>query len=210
MKKPSNHKRESKRIESLKSYLVLDTESEEEIDNLTQLASEICETPISLVSLIDNDRQWFKSKIGLEVNETSRDLAFCAHAINEKDDLFIIEDARKDKRFFDNPLVTSDPYVIFYAGVVLKSDEDLPLGTLCVIDNSPRKLSDKQIRSLKTISKQIMNLLNYKKSMHKQEELRIQLVQKNRELERFASIAAHDLKSPLANIMSAANLFSEI
>jgi len=210
MKKPSNHKRESKRIESLKSYLVLDTESEEEIDNLTQLASEICETPISLVSLIDDDRQWFKSKIGLEVNETSRDLAFCAHAINETDDLFIIEDARKDKRFFDNPLVTSDPYVIFYAGVVLKSDENLPLGTLCVIDNSPRKLSDKQIRSLKTISKQIMNLLNYKKSMRKQEELRIQLVQKNRELERFASIAAHDLKSPLANIMSAANLFSEI
>ena len=210
MKKPSNHKKESKRIESLKSYLVLDTESEEEIDNLTQLASEICETPISLVSLIDENRQWFKSKIGLEVNETSRDVAFCAHAINEKDDLFIIEDARKDKRFFDNPLVTSHPYVIFYAGVVLKSDEDLPLGTLCVIDNSPRKLSDKQIRSLKTISKQIMNLLNYKKSMHKQEELRIQLVQKNRELERFASIAAHDLKSPLANIMSAANLFSEI
>lgn len=210
MKKPNNHKRESKRIESLKSYLVLDTESEEEIDNLTQLASEICETPISLVSLIDENRQWFKSKIGLEVNETSRDVAFCAHAINETDDLFIIEDARKDKRFFDNPLVTSHPYVIFYAGVVLKSDEDLPLGTLCVIDNSPRKLSDKQIRSLKTISKQIMNLLNYKKSMHKQEELRIQLVQKNRELERFASIAAHDLKSPLANIMSAANLFSEI
>ena len=210
MKKPSNHKRESKRIESLKSYLVLDTESEEEIDNLTQLASEICETPISLVSLIDENRQWFKSKIGLEVNETSRDVAFCAHAINEKDDLFIIEDARKDKRFFDNPLVTNDPYVIFYSGVVLKSDEDLPLGTLCVIDNSPRKLSDKQIRSLKTISKQIMNLLNYKKSMRKQEELRIQLVQKNRELERFASIAAHDLKSPLANIMSAANLFSEI
>ena len=210
MKKPSNHKRESKRIESLKSYLVLDTESEEEIDNLTQLASEICETPISLVSLIDDDRQWFKSKIGLELSETSRDFSFCAHAINETDDLFIIEDARKDKRFFDNPLVTSDPYVIFYAGVVLKSDENLPLGTLCVIDHSPRKLSDKQIRSLKTISKQIMNLLNYKKSMRKQEELRIQLVQKNRELERFASIAAHDLKSPLANIMSAANLFSEI
>ena len=110
MKKPSNHKRESKRIESLKSYLVLDTESEEEIDNLTQLASEICETPISLVSLIDENRQWFKSKIGLEVNETSRDVAFCAHAINEKDDLFIIEDARKDKRFFDNPFSHERPF----------------------------------------------------------------------------------------------------
>ena len=210
MQKPSIHKRELERIESLKSYLVLDTESEEEIDNLTQLASEICETPISLVSLIDEERQWFKSKVGLKVNETSRDFAFCAHAINETDDIFIVEDSRTDERFFDNPLVTSGPNVIFYAGFVLKSDENLPLGTLCVIDNIPRKLSDKQIRSLKTISKQIMNLLNYKKSIRIQEELRVQLLQKNHQLESFASIAAHDLKSPLSNIMSAANLFSEL
>lgn len=210
MQKPSIHKKESERIKSLKSYLVLDTETEEEIDNLTQLASEICETPITLVSLIDENRQWFKSKVGLNVNETSRDLAFCAHAINETDELFIIEDARADDRFFDNPLVTSHPKIIFYASVVLKSDEDLPLGTLCVIDHSPRKLSDKQIRSLKTISKQIMNLLNYKKSIRKQEELSVQLSQKNDELDRFASIAAHDLKSPLTNIISAANLFAKI
>jgi signal transduction histidine kinase len=210
MQKPSIHIKESERIRSLKSYLVLDTETEEEIDNLTQLASEICETPITLVSLIDEDRQWFKSKVGLDVNETSRELAFCAHAINETNELFIIEDARTDKRFFDNPLVIGYPNVIFYAGIVLKSDEDLPLGTLCVIDNSPRKLSDTQIRSLKTISKQIMNLLNYKKSIRKQEELSVELLQKNHELERFASIAAHDLKSPLANIISAANLFSEM
>ena len=210
MQKPNDHKRESDRIESLKSYLILDTESEEEIDSLTQLVSEICETPISLVSLIDSDRQWFKSKVGLKVNETSRDVAFCAHAINETEDLFIVEDARTDNRFFDNPLVTSDPLEIFYAGVVLKSDQDLPLGTLCVIDHTPRKLSDKQIRSLKTISRQIMNLLNYKKSQRIQEELRGQLAQKNDELERFASIAAHDLKSPLSNIIGAANIFSEL
>jgi signal transduction histidine kinase len=210
MQKPSIHKKESERIKSLKSYLVLDTETEEEIDNLTQLASEICETPITLVSLIDENRQWFKSKVGLDVNETSRDLAFCAHAINETDELFIIEDARADVRFSGNPLVTSYPKIIFYASVVLKSDEDLPLGTLCVIDHSPRKLSDKQIRSLKTISRQIMNLLNYKKSIRKQEELSVQLSQKNDELDRFASIAAHDLKSPLTNIISAANLFTEI
>lgn len=210
MQKPSDHKKEAERIKSLKSYLVLDTEAEEEIDNLTELASEICETPISLVSLVDEKRQWFKSKVGLEVNETSRDVAFCAHAINKTNGLLIVEDARIDKRFFDNPLVTSHPNVIFYAGVVLKSDEDLPLGTLCVIDNVPRKLSDKQIRSLKMISKQIMTLLNYKKSLRKQEELSIQLLQKNLELESFASIAAHDLKSPLANIIGSANLFSEI
>jgi signal transduction histidine kinase len=210
MQKPSFHFRESERIESLNSYLVLDSDSEEEIDNLTQLASDICETPISLVSLVDSDRQWFKSKVGLEVNETSRDLAFCAHAINGADDFFIVEDAREDNRFFDNPLVTDAPLVIFYAGFVLKSDQDLPLGTLCVIDNKPRKLSDKQIRALKSLSTQIMNLLNYKKCLHIQEELRLQLMQKNRELESFASIAAHDLKSPLTNMMNAANLFSQI
>lgn len=210
MQKPSFHFRESERIESLNSYLVLDSDSEEEIDNLTQLASDICETPISLVSLVDSDRQWFKSKVGLEVNETSRDLAFCAHAINGTDDFFIVEDAREDNRFFDNPLVTDAPLVIFYAGFVLKSDQDLPLGTLCVIDNKPRKLSDKQIRALKSLSTQIMNLLNYKKSLHIQQELRLQLTQKNRELESFASIAAHDLKSPLTNMMNAANLFSQI
>jgi signal transduction histidine kinase len=210
MQKPIDHKKEAERIKSLKSYLVLDTEAEEEIDNLTELASEICETPISLVSLVDEKRQWFKSKVGLEVNETSREVAFCAHAINKTNELFVVEDARTDKRFFDNPLVTSHPNVIFYAAVVLKSDEDLPLGTLCVIDNVPRKLSDKQIRSLKMISKQIMTLLNYKKSLRKQEELSVQLLQKNVELESFASIAAHDLKSPLANIIGSANLFSEI
>jgi signal transduction histidine kinase len=210
MQKPSFHKYESERIESLKSYLVLDSESEEEIDSLTQLASEICETPISLVSLVDIDRQWFKSKVGLDVSETSRDLAFCAHAINESEDLFIVEDARTDKRFFDNPLVLNEPLVIFYAGVILRSDQELPLGTLCVIDHTPRKLSDKQIRTLKTISKQIMNLLNYKKSIRIQEELKFQLSQKNKELETFATIAAHDLKSPLTNIMSAANIFSQI
>jgi signal transduction histidine kinase len=210
MQKPSFHKLESERIDSLRSYLVLDTDSEEEIDSLSQLASDICETPISLVSLVDNDRQWFKSKVGLDVSETSRDVSFCAHAITEIDDLFIVEDSRTDPRFFDNPLVTNKPLVIFYAGVALKSDENLPLGTLCVIDNEPRKLNDTQIKALKTISKQIMNLLNYKKSIRIQEELRLQLSLKNQELETFASIAAHDLKSPISNIMNAASIFSQM
>lgn len=210
MQKPIHHNQESERIESLRSYLVLDTEAEEEIDSLTQLASDICETPISLVSLIDTDRQWFKSKVGLSVSETNRDLAFCAHAINEIGEFFIVNDATADPRFFDNPLVTDAPNVIFYAGAVLKSDQDLPLGTLCVIDNSPRTLTDNQINSLKTIAKQIMNLLNYKKSLRIQDELRVQLLQKNQDLEKFATIAAHDLKSPLTNILSAANLLSEL
>jgi signal transduction histidine kinase len=209
MQKPSFHKEELERLNSLRSYLVLDSESDKEIDCLTELASEICDTPISLVSLVDSDRQWFKSKVGLQASETSRDIAFCAHAIVQSEEMFIIEDATKDDRFFDNPLVVNAPLVIFYAGVVLKSDTNYPLGTLCVIDNKPRKLSDKQIRALKTIARQIMNLLNYKKVLRIEKELRVQLSQKNQELESFASIAAHDLKSPLINIMSIINLFSK-
>ena len=152
MQKPSFHKEELERLNSLRSYLVLDSESDKEIDCLTELASEICETPISLVSLVDSDRQWFKSKVGLQASETSRDIAFCAHAIVQSEEMFIIEDATKDDRFFDNPLVVNAPLVIFYAGVVLKSDTNYPLGTLCVIDNKPRKLNEKQIRALKTSS----------------------------------------------------------
>jgi signal transduction histidine kinase len=209
MQKPSFHKEELERLNSLRSYLVLDSESDKEIDCLTELASEICDTPISLVSLVDSDRQWFKSKVGLQASETSRDIAFCAHAIVQSEEMFIIEDATKDDRFFDNPLVVNAPLVIFYAGVVLKSDTNYPLGTLCVIDNKPRKLSDKQIRALKTIARQIMNLLNYKKVLRIEKELRVQLSQKNQELESFAAIAAHDLKSPLINIMSIINLFSK-
>jgi signal transduction histidine kinase len=209
MQKPSFHKEELERLNSLRSYLVLDSESDKEIDCLTELASEICDTPISLVSLVDSDRQWFKSKVGLQASETSRDIAFCAHAIVQSEEMFIIEDATKDDRFFDNPLVVNAPLVIFYAGVVLKSDTNYPLGTLCVIDNKPRKLSDKQIRALKTIARQIMNLLNYKKVLRMEKELRVQLSHKNQELESFAAIAAHDLKSPLINIMSIINLFSK-
>jgi len=209
MQKPSFHKEELERLNSLRSYLVLDSESDKEIDCLTELASEICETPISLVSLVDSDRQWFKSKVGLQASETSRDIAFCAHAIVQSEEIFIIEDATKDDRFFDNPLVVNAPLVIFYSGVVLKSDTNYPLGTLCVIDNKPRKLNEKQIRALKTIAGQIMNLLNYKKVFRIEKELRVQLSQKNQELESFAAIAAHDLKSPLINIMSIVNLFSK-
>ncbi len=208
MQKPDIHIKESERLQSLKSYMVLDTESEEEIDNLTQLASDIFETPITLVSLVDKDRQWFKSKVGLDANETSRDLAFCAHAINQTNDVFIIDDARTDVRFSDNPLVTGEPHVIFYAGAILKSDEGLPLGTFCLIDHVPRKLSDKQIGLLKIIAKQIMHLLNYKKSIRKQEELERILTEKNNQLNNFASIAAHDLKSPLLNIIGASKLIT--
>ncbi|MBM3430022.1 MAG: PAS domain S-box protein, partial [Bacteroidetes bacterium] len=157
---PSN---ENDRINALNRYQILDTLSEEEYNALTRLAAQICGTKIALISIIDENRQWFKSKVGLDVSETPRDLAFCAHAINTPNEPFIIEDARLDDRFKDNPLVTGDPNVIFYAGIPLVNQDDFPLGTLCVIDDNPKTLTTEQLDGLKTLSKSVMNLLELRR-----------------------------------------------
>ena len=151
---------EKERLAELKSYSILDTLPEEDYDNLTAIAAEICNTEISLISLLDDKRQWFKSHHNLDVSETPKEYAFCAHAINDPKNVFIVQDARNDERFYDNPLVTGEPHVIFYAGVPLLSPKGLPLGTLCVIDHKPKLLSNSQINSLQALSKQVMNILN--------------------------------------------------
>lgn len=206
---PKDHIREKERLAELESYSILDTLPEEDYDNLTAIAAEICGTPISLVSLLDDKRQWFKSHHGLGVTETPKEFAFCAHAINKDEDIFIIQDSRTDERFHDNPLVIGDPRVIFYAGIPLTAENGLPLGTLCVIDHKPKLLSPGQINSLKALSGQVMNLLKLRKSNDLLQKTIRALGEKNMELERFAYIAAHDLKSPLNTINSTAELFAE-
>ncbi len=210
MKVPQKHIRESERLEELYSYSVLDTLSEREYDELTSIASEICGTPISLISLVDKERQWFKSHHGLEVSETPREFAFCAHAINGEGDIFVVEDARQDQRFSDNPLVENDPNVVFYAGVKLSGYDGLPLGTLCVIDHKPGKLTDKQQGALRALSNQVMQLLDLRRTNLKLDESRKKLKEKNEQLERFAALAAHDLKTPLGQISGMASLFTEL
>lgn len=164
MQKPQIPKNEEARLAELFSYRILDTQPEEDYDNLTRLASSICETPISLVSLIDPERQWFKSHHGLEASETPRDFAFCAHAINRQHEVLVVPDSRKDDRFHDNPLVTGAPDVIFYAGVPLVSSNGFALGTLCVIDNKPKEISDSQIESLRILGKQVVKLMELRRS----------------------------------------------
>ena len=209
MKSPEIPLNEKERLIALESYSVLDTLPEEDYDNLTTIAAEICGTPIALISLIDNNRQWFKSHYGLNATETPREFAFCAHAINNTDEALIVTDSRLDERFHDNPLVTGDPHVVFYAGVPLVDNNNFPLGTLCVIDNTPKSLNESQLKSLESLGKQVVNLLELRRNKKILEETIQKLQEKNQDLERFASVAAHDLKSPLIGISGISKMFSE-
>ncbi len=162
MKKAPIPDNDLERLEALRKYEILDTDVEKSFDQITKLASAICETPIALVSLIDKERQWFKSHHGLDARETPRDISYCGHAIMS-DKILIVEDASDDQRFCDNPLLIGAPHVKFYAGVPLVDEEGFKLGTLCVIDHEAKKLSEKQIESLEALASNVISLLALRK-----------------------------------------------
>jgi len=155
---------EAARLETLRQYQVLDTDSEDTFDDLTRLAAYICQTPTALISLIDANRQWFKARVGLQARETPRDVSFCGHAILSRACL-IIEDAFADERFADNPLVTGEPFVRFYAGMPLMSPEGFAIGTLCVIDRQPHRLDVKQVDALQMLANQVMSQLELRREV---------------------------------------------
>lgn len=199
MIKPEIPTNEIERLENLKSYQILDTLSEKEYDEITYLASQICDTPISLISLIDDTRQWFKSHHGLDASQTPKEYAFCAHAINEPDNILIVPDSRVDQRFYDNPLVTGHPYVIFYVGIPLVSPKGYALGTLCVIDNKPKKLNEFQIKALKALSNQLIKLLELRMSLIELRKSEERLIELNATKNRILSIIGHDLRGPISS-----------
>jgi diguanylate cyclase (GGDEF)-like protein len=153
--KPRKPENELERLEALRDYGILDTAPEAALDDLTALAAHICGTRAATVSLVDAERQWFKSKVGLRQTETPRDISFCGHGILE-DDLFIVVDAAKDERFFDNPMVTGEPHIRFYAGAQLRNPDGLALGMLCVVDDAPRRLEPWQEESLRVLARQVI------------------------------------------------------
>jgi PAS domain S-box-containing protein len=156
---------EDERLAVLREFAVLDTPSEREFDDLTALVAAICDVPVALVSLVDADRQWFKSRVGLEATETPRAVSFCAHAIMGGPDVMVVPDAPADPRFADNALVTGAPHIRFYAGVPLVSAEGAGLGTLCVIDTRPRELSPRQLEALRVLGRQVQAQLELRRRM---------------------------------------------
>jgi anti-sigma regulatory factor (Ser/Thr protein kinase) len=176
---------EKNRLQALRRYKILDTDPEKAFDDLTILASHICQTPVALISLIDSDRQWFKSKHGVNVSETPREVSFCAVAIQQPD-LFVVPDASKDPRFSSNPFVVSDPKIRFYAGAPFTSSDGHPLGTLCVVDVVPRTLTPSQEAALLALSRQVQAQFELRKNLI---ELRTALDERDRaEAERDRTI----------------------
>ena len=150
---------ESGRLAELRRLAIMDTSEEQAFDDLTRMAASLCGTPIALITLVDDKRQWFKSRLGLQATETPREMAFCAHAIQTPDVPFVVRDATQDERFVANPLVTGDPNIRFYAGAPLVSTNGQALGTLCVIDRTPRDVTPEQLEELQFMAQQVIDLL---------------------------------------------------
>ncbi len=204
---------ELERYADLLKYDILDTEPEADFDDIVRLASLLCDAEISLISLLDNQRQWFKAKIGLDATETSIDIAFCSHAIHQ-DHVFEVSDASQDERFYDNPLVTGYPHIRFYAGQPLSSAQGYKLGTLCIIDRKPRQLGDQERYILKVLAKQVEKQLELRLKVKQMEESLAIIEEQKSDLQavnllqsQVLSVLSHDLRTPLASLEGVLDLF---
>ncbi|EMY70555.1 GHKL domain protein [Leptospira vanthielii serovar Holland str. Waz Holland = ATCC 700522] len=201
-------KNETARLSALKGLEILDTPEEEMFDEITKLASMICDTPISLVSLIDETRQWFKSHHGLTARETPRSFAFCSHAILGNE-VFVVPNAKEDDRFKNNPLVDEAPNVIFYAGIPLALDDQIKLGTLCVIDNKPRELNENQIQMLRLLGKQTVRLLQMRKATERMEVEKLAAEKASAAKRDFIAAISHDIRNPLNSLLGMSEMIRE-
>jgi signal transduction histidine kinase len=200
---------ETERLQALYRYDILDTEIEPAYDEIAEIAAYICQTPAALISLVDKDRQWFKSTVGVSIRETPREVAFCAHAIHQQDQLLVVDDATQDQRFADNPLVIYDPKLRFYAGAPLNTPDGYCLGTLCVVDYQPRHLSPEQLRALNALSHQVITQMELRVSLRRLKNYARDLQKLNESKNRFFATLAHDLRTPCGGILGLAEILKD-
>lgn len=201
---------EKERLQALYDLEILDTEAEDAFDDIVEIASLACNKPVALITLLDDDRQWFKSKIGTELCDSERHRAYCAHAINSPEELTLVEDATKDERFKDNPLsLDNGQRIRFYAGIPILGLDRFPLGTLCLLDDKPGNLSEDQKFLLKKLGKQVEALLDLRLKNTELSRLKDELNDHNQILQDFAGRVSHNLKMPLANMVLTADILKK-
>lgn len=193
-------KEETERLQLLNDFCILETEPEEGFDRITRLASAIFDAPIALVSLVDKDRQWFKSRVGLDAEETSRDISFCAHAILDNQVLFV-PDATKDPRFFDNPAVTEDPFVRTYVGAPLISRDNLKLGTLCVVYDEVTHVAKEKFSQLEALAQIVVNELELRLAVDEAKRAQIEAKKANEAKSSFLATMSHEIRTPMNGVM---------
>ena len=194
---PSN---EAARLKALYQYNVLDTFTEMEYDFITTMASQICNTPVALITLLDKKRQWIKSSIGFEITETPRELSFCNYTILDAENVNVVPDLRLDERYNSNPLVTGEPHAVFYAGAPLVTPEGFVLGSICVLDAQKKELTQEQQEALKALAKQVITTMELRKKNNDLKITQVKLKKTNKNLREFVKLVTHDMKTPLANI----------
>ena len=205
MKSSGPTRNESHRLKVLDELRILDTELEECFDDITRYLAEVCKVPICLISLVDKDRQWFKSRTGLDASETPRDQAFCAHAIHSSE-LFEVKDAHEDSRFMDNPLVTGYPHVSFYAGQPLEPEDGVRIGTLCVIDRKPRKLNNMQKKTIAVMARQVEAQLKLRRMLLEIKDAEKAAYMAAQEKAAFLAQMSHEIRTPMGGIIGLAEL----
>ncbi|TGK07823.1 hybrid sensor histidine kinase/response regulator [Leptospira semungkisensis] len=199
---------EAERVQALARYKILDTPAEEKYDQIVKAASLICGTPIALISLLDSKRQWFKAKIGLDVDETEKEISFCQFALSERK-LLIIEDADKDSRFQSNPLVTGPPFIRFYAGAPLNTPDGFTIGTLCVIDNKPNHLEPHQIEALQALANSVISYMELEEKSKKLIQLQVAAIELEKAKEQFFVNMNHEFRTPVHGILGMVDLLRQ-